>query len=312
MNAPTRADVAAASLAARQDGVLTLDEAFQCGLTAEQVRRRVESGRWRRVAKGVYAVAGAPDTWRQRTRAAYLAVVRAGGVVSHVSSGALQDLRRPPALPQVSVPRGRSVRCPIAKVRAADLRIEDLATVDGIRCTNASRVVVELAGLLARAELETLVDDAICGGRASVESTLRALDRVGAHRQGRVVLRSVLEVWSGEIKPDSQAEARLLRRLDSWGLPAPALQHRVLTPDGRFVARVDAAWVEQKVALEYEGVRHHAARRAEPAERRYPRLEALGWRVRTADKYDLLPGQRRLADELGALLARRPVALNGA
>ena len=292
------ADRAAAALASRQDGVITLDDALACGLTLDQVQWRVETGRWERLVRGVYRVAGAPDTWRQRTRAAYLAVAEAGGVVSHVSAAALHELRTPPVLPQVTVPRGRSVRCPIAKVRLADLRMEDLATVDGLRCTSASRVLVELASVLCRAELEAVVDDAICGGRASISSAVRAIDRAGPRRRGVPLLRSVLHVWSGAIKPGSQAEARLLRRLDEWGLPPPVLQYEVMDDSGCFVARVDAAWPARRVALEYEGVRHHAARAAAPDEGRYERLEALGWRVVTADKHDLLPGQRHLADRI--------------
>lgn len=303
MDARTGPDVAAAAFAARRDGVLTLDDALRCGLTAEQVRRRLESGRWEQLVRGVYRIAGSPDTWRQRTRAAHAAVRPAGGALTHVSAGALHGLRSPPALPQVSVPRGRSIRCPIAKVRQADMHRGDLMTVDGMRCSTPSRVLVELAAQLSRVELEQLVDDAVCSGKTSVESTLGALERVGRHRPGRVLLRSVLEVWSDAIRPESQGEARLLRRLVEWGLPAPVLQHRIDAADGTFVARVDAAWPSRRVALEYEGVRHHAARRVDHDERRYERIRSLGWRLATADKHDLLPGNRRLADLLARWLA---------
>lgn len=302
MQTRTGPDRAAAALAERQDGVLTLEQALACGLSAEQVRRRIESGRWEQLVRGVYRLAGAPDTWRQRTRAAQLAVAPAGGVASHASAAALHGLRPPPALPQVTVPAGRSPRCPIAKVRRGTLDTADLATVEGIRCSSASRVLVEMAGLLARPDLEDLVDDAICSGRASVAAALRAVERCTA-RGGRVLLRSVLEVWSEAIEPGSPAEVRLLRRIDEWGLPAPVTQHEIRLPDGSFVARVDVAWPGALVAVEYEGVRPHAVRRNDPDERRYARIRALGWRLTTADKHDVLPGNRRLGDLLGRWLA---------
>lgn len=291
-------DVRAAALASRQDGVLTLDDALGCGLTADQVRRRLQAGRWEQLVRGVYRLAGAPDTWRQRARAAQRAVAAAGGVASHTTAVALHGLAPPSPLPHVTVPRGRSVRCPIAKVHRHDLPAADLATVDGIRVTSVARALVDMAGVLGRPDLEALVDDAFCAGKGSPSAAMRSLERAGAHRPGRVLLRTVLEVWTTAIAPGSPAEVRLLRRLDEWGLPPPVTQHRIETPEGEFVGRVDLAWPGDLIALEYEGVRAHAVRRNEHDERRYARIRALGWRLTTADKHDVLPGNRRLADLL--------------
>ncbi len=296
-------DVRAAGLARGQHGLITFDQALQVGLSPDQVQVRLARGAWERVVRGVYRIAGAPETWQQRAHAAQLAVVDAGGATSHVTSGALHGLLRPALLPHLTVPPTSSARCPIAKVHRALIEPIDLATVDGIRTTSVSRMVTDMASVFDRPGLEELVDDAILSGKAAPESILRALDRVGRHRRGRVLLRSVLEAWTEAIEPGSHAEMRLLRRMDEWGVPRPVTQFQIED------ARVDAAWPAARVALEYEGVRHHAVRRSAEDEVRYQVLERLGWRVVPATKRDLLPGERRLPDVLERLLgAGRPCA----
>ena len=298
-------DERAARLAERQDGLLFIDDVTACGLSVDQRLGRVEGGRWERLVDGVYRMPGSPRTWRQDVRAAAMAVRRAGGVTSFASSRALHGLGTASVLPHVTVPPGRSARCRIAKVHRSPVHPADVCMVDGIRTTTVSRMIVDMASVLDRPALEELVDDAICQGKASPASVLASLARAGGHRRGRVLLRSVLEVWTRGIEPGSQAEVRLFRRLADWGIDAPVSQHEVRAPDGTFVARVDAAWPDRRVALEYEGVRHHAARAVDHDEARYERLRDLGWTVVTADKLDVLPGARRLPDLLGRLLARR-------
>ncbi|WP_328305962.1 hypothetical protein [Actinomycetospora sp. NBC_00405] len=60
------------------------------------------------------------------------------------------------------------------------------------------------------------------------------------------------------------------------GLPTPGLQHEVFD-EYRFIARLDMAWVEFRVALVYDG-RDHAVddRRGRPLDRREALL-ARGW-----------------------------------
>jgi hypothetical protein len=67
------ADRAVHLLASRQHGALSHEQALRCGLTPDQIRARVESGRWIRVAKGVYVVAGSAATWQRHAMAACLA-----------------------------------------------------------------------------------------------------------------------------------------------------------------------------------------------------------------------------------------------
>jgi very-short-patch-repair endonuclease len=84
------------------------------------------------------------------------------------------------------------------------------------------------------------------------------------------------------------------------GLPAPVAQY-VVEHRGRFVARVDLAWPEFRLALEYDGLWH-----AEPGQfardrQRLNGLTAAGWRVVFATAADL--------HRPAALLARLRTAL---
>jgi hypothetical protein len=56
-------------LAARQVGLFTHRQARNCGLSADQIRRRVESGQWQRVSAAVLASATLPLTPVVRDRA---------------------------------------------------------------------------------------------------------------------------------------------------------------------------------------------------------------------------------------------------
>ena len=64
----------------RQDGLVTLAQAADLGISARSVQRRVRDGAWRRVLPRVFLVAGHPETDAARVRAAGLWVGEAGAV----------------------------------------------------------------------------------------------------------------------------------------------------------------------------------------------------------------------------------------
>jgi hypothetical protein len=130
--------------------------------------------------------------------------------------------------------------------------------------------------------------------------------RQGASQRSRCARR--LAHRPDPIQPESPAEARLVRRLREWGLPEAALQHVVRDAGGTALARLDVVWPAQQVGLDYDGRRPHGPRAIEHDETRLAAVEALGWRVETADRLDLRPGETRLRGRLVALLRARPAA----
>jgi len=91
------------------------------------------------------------------------------------------------------------------------------------------------------------------------------------------------------------------------GIPAPVLQHSVRDLTGRERYRLDFAWPELKVALEYDGYEAHEGR-AEHDRAREEDLRRRGWLVVRADSADLGSPTRLLRELRTAFRQRRTAA----
>ena len=85
-------DVALNRLAARQYSLAHRQQALDLGMTARQIQARVEAGWLVPVHRGVYRLAGGPDSTEQSLLAACLAV-GARSAALHRSTGVLWGLR---------------------------------------------------------------------------------------------------------------------------------------------------------------------------------------------------------------------------
>lgn len=300
-------DQRADRLASRQYGLISRTQALACGLTRNQVQGRVSAARWIAVAPSVYRIAGAPTSWQQNTMAACLAGP-SGTLGSHLTAAALYGWCDPPLLPHVTVGRSTSARKRIFVAHRANLQLEDRTLVGGIPATAPARTVVDSATLLTGRPLGELIDNALCSPLTDGGAVSAALDRAarGPGRKGSAELRRALEDWDPRVRPGSPAELRALRLIRQWGFATPVQQFVVRGADGSFVARLDLAWPEPKVGVEYDSVRFHAQNRWDGDEARHASLRAVGFEVISMDKADLLPGDRRLRDDLErAFRARR-------
>ena len=135
--------------------------------------------------------------------------------------------------------------------------------------TTVARTVVDLAGLLAPADLEYLLDDAICKRVtvARIRWRFEALTHQG--RAGVATLGALLaERGRRYVPPQRQLEHRVLRLLKRSGVPAPVHQHPVYR-DGTLLAKLDFAWPDQRVAIEADGFEvHGTSKRAFEHDRR--------------------------------------------
>src|SRR4029450_7219261 len=99
-----------------------------------------------------------------------------------------------------------------------------------------------------------------------------------------------------ESPPESWVRVACVRA----GLPVPVPQFVVLE-GGEFLGRVDLAWPEQRLIVEYEGAHHFDELQIRRDDRRYERLTAAGWRVirlSAADLRDMDAVVVRIADAL--------------
>ena len=297
MDRPPTPDALARRVFDGQVAVITRAQARRCGLSDDQIDYRLACGDWEARARGVFALNGSPRGWLQDAMTACLAGPT-GTVASFLTAAALAELWRPPLLPHVSVPPGSSARLSIAKVHRVAVPQLDRIKLRGIASTTASRTIADCATLLGPADLARIVDDAFCRNLATTDSVLASVGRAGPGREGRGRLLEVLDAWAPGIRPGSPAEMRALRLFEQWGFGRPIRQHEIRTLDGRYVGRVDLAYVDDRVGIEYAGKQFHGPRRWVTDEPRFAGMKALGWRVLEMDKADLLPGERGLRDAL--------------
>ena len=101
-------------------------------------------------------------------------------------------------------------------------------------------------------------------------------------------------------------ETRLRLLLVDAGLPEPVVQHTIIDSDGYFAGTPDLAYVEAKIAIEYEGKHHQedVAVYADDIERR-ERMEAAGWLVIRVVKEHLIHRQNWLIQRVRQALADR-------
>jgi hypothetical protein len=302
---PDELDVRAGRIAARQFGLLTGTRALEIGFTRPQIRVRIRRGRWIRVARDVFQIAGTPPSWQADVLIACFAGPPSS-VAGFASAGGLWRIADHHLEPDIIVPRSSSGRLSIARVHRIDLDPRDVTRIGVIPVTRVPRTLIDLASSDDRGALERAVDNALNAGLTSPGEIDRAIERAqrAPGLRGIPALREALAVWTDPIRPGSQAEARLIRRLASWRFPDPVRQHVVRDLEGRTIAHIDVAWPVPKVGLEYDGVEPHGPRHFEPDEDRHQAVEALGWKLVHADRFDLRPGERRLYNELAPLLGR--------
>jgi hypothetical protein len=301
------ADTALAALAARADGIFTLDDARRCGLSEEQIRFR-ERFIWDVVHPTVFRMPGAPVTWQSDARAACCAA-RPHGALSHRSATYYYDLPGGRPIIELSCPRWRRTQTRGLIVHESTLvPPNDVQVIDGLRIVTPERAVFELASIYPSPDfLERVLHAARRKRLITYASTKATFDRLaGRGRPGVVAFRAALERWPGTNVAESDMETLLLQVLRRNGLPEPVLQYEVYDPAGHFVARVDAAYPQWGALIEYDSMQEHSDEwsLARDASRRN-RLLGLGYTPLTARHRDLRNGGGELCEAIRACVRRR-------
>lgn len=139
--------------------------------------------------------------------------------------------------------------------------------------------------MLGRSDLVAAGDHLVAHGLASIESLVEAVSEAPG-RRGLATARLALPLIRAGSESPGESLLRVL--LHDAGMPPSALNFSVFDRHTQFVARVDLAYVDQRVAVEYEGD-HHRTDRAQWHKdiHRQGRLEDLGWRVVRVTAADL-------------------------
>jgi very-short-patch-repair endonuclease len=223
---------------------------LELGFSPKAIERRLESGRLRRVAQGVYAVGWAQLTPKRRWMSA---ILECGpeAALSHRSAGALWGIcdERGGGIDVTLRSRRRPLR-PGIRVRArAALTPAEVTAVDGIAVTAIVRTLLDLAVELPPKRLERAVNEADKLALVDPEALRGAL---ASHAGVRGVrrLRALLDRDTFRLS-DRELEVLFRPIAAAAGLPVPETKARV---NG---FEVDFFWPELGLVVETDGFRYH-------------------------------------------------------
>lgn len=262
-------------------------------------RRQLSTELWRRLLPDVYAWRELPLDHRTWCVAAGV-FLRGRGAISGRDAAALWgvDVHRRGALIEVTVPSYVRFRTPPGlRVVRSRLPKGDVSSLAAVRVTSPGRTAFDLARRRGLVEAVVAID-AMLHARLLTREDLALSAKRRTGWPGIPQLRKVLKVC--DAGAESPQESRLRLILVGGGLPWPVTQHEV--HDGkRFVARLDLAYPEQKVGIEYDGDHHRSRAVFRNDVRRLNDLRACGWtvlRFTAADLYD----RRKIVSMVGQVL----------
>ena len=250
---------------------------------------------------GVFVPRGVEPSARQRAEAAWLWSGRRGVVAGQSAAAMLgvkwvdddgpaeliHDNRKPPA---------RLI------VRTEHLRGGECFDIGPMRVTSSARTAFDV-GRHTKARVKAVQRlDAIANVTGVTVAEIDAIAAAHPGVRGLRRLQSVLPLVDAGAESPQETVARLA--LIDAGLPAPRTQFEVRGQYGEFIARVDMAYDEAKVGIEYDGPQHWTdpAIRQRDIDKQFE-LTALGWLIIRVSR-DLLKYRRptyvhRVATALG-------------
>jgi hypothetical protein len=191
---------------------------------------------------------------------------------------------------EVTIPPGLGpVRIPGLRARRAHLAAADRWRRAGVPVTTPEATAVRLAALLPLDDAVAAVDQLIATGVVDLDAVRARATAASGRGAGRA--HSVAALSDGLAASPQETRVRLL--IGRSSLPAPVAQYRVLI-EGRVVARVDFAWPERRVALEYDGLWHAEAGQFARDRERLNLLREAGWTVIFVTAADLYRRERLL------------------
>lgn len=238
-------------------------------MTRQAVNRRVRSGQWRQLSRGVFFVDDRPLTEAARIRAAvwgYGPRAVASGLAAAWWHG---FTRFAPADVEVTVPRSSSGRCRAgSRLRRRDLAPADVVEQDGLAMTAPALTAVEAA--VRRGGGPKIMDTALFG-----DLDVRDLWRAHLRNKGRYgspAARRLLQAASDGTR--SAAERLLVKHLRTAGITGWKTNY----PVGRY--KVDFAFLAAKVVIEIDGLAFHSSTDDFHHDRvRQNDIMLLGWQV---------------------------------
>ncbi|KUI22908.1 hypothetical protein AU193_09790 [Mycobacterium sp. GA-1285] len=224
-------------------------EALSTGAISERAMRRLYAPLY----PNVYVPRDVPVAADQRAQAAWLwskrrgilaglsaaAVLGAKWIEATESAELIHDNRRPPRK---------------LVVRTESVLPDELTTMNGMRLTTPARTAFDLGRHLESRTVAVQRLDALANATGLEHVDVEAVMAAHAGARGIPRLRRVLPLVDGGAESPQETVARLA--LIDAGLPAPQTQVRVFDGFGQVIARIDMAYEDFKVGIEYDGPQH--------------------------------------------------------
>ena len=251
------------------------------------------------VTRGVHVSAGTPLDHGARARAVLRAMhgpAALGGLSAAWALGVPDASPDEPVLVLAPRPAPRSREGVV--VQQCALTDADVVRTPLGWATTPARTVVDLLRTLPMPRALCTAEAVAHRSRTRVQDVLAQLDR---QRGARGLALARARVHLLDPRAESPRETALRLPLAEAGLPPCVPQHEVRDAGGAFVARLDLAWPELRVAVEYDGDHHRDRTQHSRDLARHNRLRALGWTVLQVDAR-LLERPAELVRQLAMLL----------
>jgi hypothetical protein len=187
-------------------------------------------------------------------------------------------------------------------IRRTMLLPGDVDRVDGLPVTSALRTTFDLARHVGRIDAVVAVD-AMCHNLVRFDE-LAAFAEARASWPGSRRLREALILAEPLSESPMETRARLV--LGDAGAPPLTPQYEVRDSDGSLLGRVDLAYPELRIAIEYEGDHHRQRGQFQRDIARLNRLQEAGWMILRFTADDVLRHPDRLVRQVAtAVRARR-------
>ena len=280
-------------------GPFTTAQAAAEGISPTQLQSRD----FRQLFRGVWASSDLQETRETRFAAARLVIPPNGTLCGLTAAWLLgADVRRLDDLDvHAGFLKGERIRPrPGIIVCQETLDPSDITTFDGVQLTTPVRTAFDCLRWLRRAEGLVVADSLAHLGHFSVDELRAYFASKRRLRNLRIGERLVDLI---EPLTESPMETRMRFELVDAGLPRPTSQHNVYAAHGGFVGRLDLAYPEARLGVEYDGADHFLQRRED--DRRRAAIRACGWEVLVYSADDVFKTPWSMCAEVRNHLRRR-------
>jgi hypothetical protein len=293
----------------------TRAQATAAGWSDSRLRSHLDRLLIRRLLKGVYVDALAPDTIELRAAAVCLvtpqnAVIcrRTAAWLYGIDTLALREHTELPTVESVRPTKHRSSRLNLTSGHSQTIFPNDVIMHHGLRVTSPLATAVHLARHLHRPFGMSAIDAMLHAGLFTVDELATAIRRFPKH-PGIVQARELAEY--GEPLTESPGESWLRLRVLDAGFPRPVAQIVVQTLHGE--RRIDIGFPNhryngKRVGLEYDSDKWHTGREAEIRDAtRRDDLADSGWHILPVRRADVWGRSPALELSIGELLGVEPM-----